>query len=157
MMAKNIIETNVGSEGTRNDEDLRKKITILKSEEESEHEININNMTQEDDYKSPWKDKDATTVNDTVNDMSYTFLNSWNDDISDSSKQVETSKEPIKDTHISKEPITDTHIVDRVRKLSVGTTNVDPVVTGVGIIGQGGPRDISRGSITLCIIKGGGV
>ena len=53
-------------------------------------------MTQVDDYKSPWKDKDATTVNDSA----YTFLNSWNDDESDSSKHVETSKEPIKDTHV---------------------------------------------------------
>ena len=81
-------------------------------------------MTQEDDYKSPWKNKDATTVNDTFNDTVYTFLNSWNDDKSDSSKQVETSKYPIKDTH--------------VHDTSVGTANVDPVITGVGIIGRGG-------------------
>ena len=112
-------------------------------------------MTQIDDYKSPWEDKDATTVNNTVNDTSHTFLNSWNDDISDSSKQVETSKEPIKDTQASKDPITDTHIVDRVRNLSVGTTNLEPVVTGVGIIGQGGPRAISGGSITQDMIHGG--
>ena len=38
----------------------------MKSEEEAGHERNINNMTQEDDYKSPWKDKDVTTVNNTV-------------------------------------------------------------------------------------------
>ena len=57
MMANKIIEMNVGSEGTINDEDLRKAITILKSEEESGHELNIDNITQEDDYKSPWKDK----------------------------------------------------------------------------------------------------
>ena len=50
-----------------------------------------------------------------VNDTAYTFLNSWNDDISDSSKHVETSKKPIKDNQTSKEPITDTHIVNRVR------------------------------------------
>ena len=81
-------------------------------------------MTQVYDFKSPWKDKDATTVNDTVNDTAYTFLNSWNDDTSDSSKQVETSKEPIKDTN--------------VHGTSVGTTNVDPFATRVGIIGQGG-------------------
>ena len=56
-------------------------------------------MTQEDDYKSPWKDRDATTVNDTA----YAFLNSFNDDISDSSKHVETSKDPIKDTQTSKD------------------------------------------------------
>ena len=37
----------------------------------------------------------------------------------------------------------------------VGTTNVDPVVTGVGIIEQGGPRAISGGSITQGIIQRG--
>ena len=76
MMANNIVEMNVGSEGTINNEEIRKEITILKSEEETGHERNINNMTQEDDYKSLWKDKYATTVNNTVNDTSYTFLNS---------------------------------------------------------------------------------
>ena len=33
---------------------------------------------------------------------------------------------------------------------------MDPVITGVGIIGQGGPRAISRGSISQSIIHGGG-
>ena len=47
------------------------------------------------------------------------------------------------------------HIVDRVRYLQNGPTNVDPVVTGVRIIGQGGPRAISGGSITQSIIRGG--
>ena len=41
MMANNIIKTNVGSEGTINNEDLCKAITILKSEEEAGHEHNI--------------------------------------------------------------------------------------------------------------------
>ena len=156
MMANNIIGENVGSEGTINDEDLRKAITILKSEEEAGHERNIDNMTKEDDYKLPWKDKDATTVNNTLDDTAFTFLNSLQDDTSDSSKQVDTSKEPIKDTQTSKEPITDTHIVNRVSHLQDGPTNVDPVVTGVGSIGQGIPRAIIRGSITQRIIHGGG-
>ena len=155
MIANNITETNVGNDETIKNDDLRKAITQLKTEEEARHECKINNMTQVDDYKSPWKDKDETTVNDTVKDTAYKFLNSWNDDISDSSKQVETSKEPIKDTQTSKSPITDTHIDNRVCNLSVGTTNVDPVVTGVGIFGQGGPRAISGGSIIQGIINGG--
>ena len=50
----------------------------MKSEKEEEHKRNISNMTQVDYYKSPWKDKDATTVNDTA----YTFLNSYDDEIS---------------------------------------------------------------------------
>ena len=46
--------------------------------EEAGHERNIDNMTQEDDYKSPWKDKDATdatTVNYTLDETGFTFLN----------------------------------------------------------------------------------
>ena len=91
-------------------------------------------MTQVDDYKSPWKDKDALTVNETA----YTFLNSYEGEISDSSKQVEASKEPI----------TDTHIVDRVCNLLDGTISVKLDVTGVGIIGRGGR------SITQVMISG---
>ena len=93
----------------------------MKSEDEADHERNIDNMTQEDDYKSPWKNKDATvatTVNNTLDDTGYTFLYSYQTDTSDSSKQVETSKEPIKDTQTIKDPIIyDTHIVDRCRYL----------------------------------------
>ena len=86
-------------------------------------------MTQVDDYKSPWKDKDTTTVNY----LAYIFLNSYEDEISDSSKQVEASKEPIKDTH--------------VHNTSVGTTSVDLAVTSVVIIGRGG-RGITQGMIS---------
>ena len=74
MMANNNIEGNVGSEGTINKEELCKAITILKSEQEAGHERNIDNMTQEDDYKSPWKEKYATAVNNTLDDTAFTFL-----------------------------------------------------------------------------------
>ena len=143
MMSDNSIKVNVGSDKTINKDEIHKAITILKAEEEAGYERNINNMTQVDEYKWPWKDEDATTVNDTVNDTAYTFLNYCNDDTSDSSKQVKTSKYPIKDTHL--------------HDTSVGTTYVDPVVTGVEIILQGGPRAISRGSITQGMIHGGEV
>ena len=43
----------------------------MKAEKEAEHERNILDMTQVDDYKSPRKDKDASTAND----LAYTFLN----------------------------------------------------------------------------------
>ena len=49
------------------------------------------------------------------------------DMISDSSKHVDASNKPIKDTHI----------VDKINHLSVGVVSVDPAVTGVKIIGQG--------------------
>ena len=76
------------------------------------------------------KDKDATTVKDSA----YKFLNSYKDEISDSSKQVEASKEPIKDT--------------QVHNTSVGTTSVDSAVTRVGIIGRGG-LSITQGMISV--------
>ena len=140
-MADHIEEKNVG---TINKEELCKAIAIVKSEDEAGHKSNIDNMIQEDYYKPPWKNKDATdatTVNNTLDDTLFTFLNSYQDDTSDSSKQVETIKEPIKYTHTIKEPITyDTHLVNRVRYLQDGPINMDPVLTGVGIIGQGGPQ-----------------
>ena len=114
-MADHIEEKNVG---TIDKEELRKAISHVKSEDEAEHERNIDNMILEYDYKSPWKNKDATyatTVNNSLDDTGYTFLNSYQTDTSDSSKQVETSKEPIKYTQTIKEPIKDdTHIVNRV-------------------------------------------
>ena len=63
----------IRSDITIKNDDLHKAITQLKAEEEAGDESNTNNMTQVDDYKSPWKDKYATTVNDTVNDTAYTF------------------------------------------------------------------------------------
>ena len=55
-MAESLIKAKVGSDRTINDEDLHKAIIVLKSEKEAEHERNILNMTQVDNYKSPWKD-----------------------------------------------------------------------------------------------------
>ena len=71
-------------------------------------------MTKEDDYKSPWKNKDATvatTLNNVLDDTGYTFLHSYQTDTSDSIKQVETSTDPIKETQTSKEPIKDTRTI----------------------------------------------
>ena len=75
-MLESLTNAKVGSDGTINNDDLHNAITQLKSEKEAEHEHNILDMTQVDDYKSPWKDKDGTTVNDTA----YTFLNSYDDE-----------------------------------------------------------------------------
>ena len=136
-MVESLTEAKVGSDGTIKNDEILKAITQLKSEKEVDHERNMLDMTQVDDYKSPWKYKDASTVNDSA----VTFLNEYEDDISDSDKKVEASKEPIKDTH--------------VHDTSVGTTHVDSVVTGVIIIGQGGPMAISGGSITQYMIHGG--
>ena len=110
-MADHIEEKNVG---TIDKDELRKEISHVKSEDEAEHERNIDNMTQEYDYKSPWKNKDATvatTVNNALDYTGYTFSYSYQTDTSDSNKQVETSKEPIKDTQTIKEPIKDTQTI----------------------------------------------
>ena len=85
MMADNIEETNVGSEGAINKEELCKAVSHMKSEDEEEHEHNIANITQDDDYKSHWKNKDATvatTVNNALDDTGYTFLDSNQTDTS---------------------------------------------------------------------------
>ena len=72
-MAESLIKVKVGSDGTINNYELHKAITQLNYELEAEHERNILDMKQVDDYKSPWKDKDATTFNDSA----YTFLNTY--------------------------------------------------------------------------------
>ena len=74
IMADHIEENNVG---TIDKYELCKAIAHVRSEDEAEHERNIDNMTQVDDYKSPWKNKDATdatTVNNALDDTGYTFL-----------------------------------------------------------------------------------
>ena len=140
--------------------ELCNSISYVKSEDKEEHERNIENMIQDNDYKMPWKNKDATVATTVINalyDTGYTFLNSYQTDTSDSSKHIETSKEPIKDSQTIKEPIKyDTHFVNRVFYLQDLPTNTDPVLTGAGIIGQGEPRTISRGSTLQSIIKAGG-
>ena len=84
---------------------------------------------------SPGKNKDALTINDSE----YYESDEHEVEISDSGKQVEASKEPIRDTHI----------FDWVCNLSVGVVSVELDVTGVGIIGRGGC------GITQGVIDGG--
>ena len=88
----------------------------MKAEKKAGHERNILDMTQVDEYMSPGENKDALTVNNS----GYHNLDEYEDEISDSSKQVQASKEPITDTN--------------VRNTSVGTTSVNPAVIRVGII-----------------------
>ena len=74
-LAKSLINSNVGRDRNIKNDKLNQEITDLKAEEEAGHERNIDNMTQEDDYKSPWKDIYATTVNNMLDDTAFTFLN----------------------------------------------------------------------------------
>ena len=60
MQANQIKEKNFGMD----EDEIRKAISHVKFEYEAEHERNIEYMAQDDDdYKSPWKIKDATGLN----------------------------------------------------------------------------------------------
>ena len=54
-----LINSNVGHDGTINNDKLNQAITDLKTEAKAGHERNILDMTQVDEYKSPGKNKDA--------------------------------------------------------------------------------------------------
>ena len=43
-------------------DEIFKAVDNMKSEYEEEHERDIKNLIQDDDYKSPWKNKDATVA-----------------------------------------------------------------------------------------------
>ena len=44
------------------EDEIRRAVDHMKSEYEEEHEHDIKYMVQDDDYKSPWKNKDATVA-----------------------------------------------------------------------------------------------
>ena len=119
-LKKSLINPNVESDGTINNDKLNQAINDLKAGYKEWHERNINDMTQVDEYTPTGKNKDASTINDSE----YYESDENEVEISDSNKKVEASKYPITDNH--------------VRNTSVGTTSVDPAVIGVGIIGRGG-------------------
>ena len=81
------------------------------------------------------KKKDVSKINDSVyyesNEHVYTII--------DSSKPVEASNGPIKDTHI----------VGGINKLSVEVVYVDPTVIGVGIIGQVITQGVINGGMNI--------
>ena len=76
-------------------------------------------MIQDDDYKSPWKNKD-TTVATGFKTVTYS---------SDSDKKPAARKELIKDTQTIKEPIKGSHLGKRVRHSIDRPTDMDPIVT----------------------------
>ena len=117
----------------------------MKANDEAKHERNIKDMIPDDDYKSPWENKYATVATG-LRTITYS---------SDSDKKPTARKEPIKDTKTIKEPIKGPHLGKRFRHSMDGPTDMDPVLTGFGIIVQGGPRTISGGSHTQSIAQGG--
>ena len=111
---------------------IQKAVSDIIEEMEAEFERNYNEITCDTLYQSPILNWYLLAIKDSV----YYESDEHVDTISDSSKQVDASNEPIKETHI----------VDRVCNLSVGGVYKEPVVIGIGIIRQG----INQG-----IIKGG--
>ena len=128
------------------EDELRKAVAYMKSENEEEHERNNKDVIPDDDYKSLWESKDAT-VPTGLRTITYS---------SDSDKNPAARKEPIRDTQTIKEPIKEHHLVTRVCHSTDGPTNMDPILTGIGINGQGGTRTIRRGSHIQRIVQGGG-
>ena len=141
LFANVILDKNYGID----EDEIFKAVDYMKYEYEEEYERDIKDMIQDDDYKSPWKIKDATVATG-FKTVTYS---------SDSDKKPAAIKYPIKDTQTIKEPIKGYHLGKRVRHSKYGPTNMDPIVTGFGIIGRGGFRTISGGSHTQIIFQGG--
>ena len=121
-MTKILIKANIEG-GKLCNEKIQQAVIGLRAVLNVEHERNINNISCDDVYTSPIKNKDVSTINDSV----YYESDEHVDTISDSSKQVDASNEPIKDNHIFK----------GINNLSVGIVSVEPAVISVGVIGQG--------------------
>ena len=63
-LKKSLINSNVESDGTINNDKLNHAVTDLKAEAKEEYERNINYMTQVDEYNPHGENKDALTIND---------------------------------------------------------------------------------------------
>ena len=104
-------------------QNIQKSASDVIEETEAEFERNYNKIMCDTSYKSPMINKDVLTIKDLV----YYESDEHVDTICDSSKQIDASNNPIKDTHI----------VKGVNNLSVGVVPVDPAIIGIGIIRQG--------------------
>ena len=142
MQARLLAEKNVGIDKDK----INEAIPQVKLEDEAYHERNIEILTQEDDhYNSPWKG-DSVGLN-TVTNSSYSGEITFKCD-----QKPAARKEPIKDTPMLKAPIRGSHLGKRLCQSESGPTDMDPVVTELDFIAQGGPRAISRGTCTQSII-----
>ena len=116
-------------------ENIQEAVSDVMEETEAEFERYHNEITCDNSYQSPILKKHVLTMNDLV----YYESDEHVDMISYSSKQVDSSNEPIKYTHI----------IDRIRNLSVGVVSVDPAVIRVRIIGQGITQGIINGGTSI--------
>ena len=74
------------------EDEIRKALDYMISEYEEDHERTIKDIIQDDDYKSPWENKDATFATG-LRTVTYS---------SDLDKNPAARKEPIKDTQTIK-------------------------------------------------------
>ena len=88
MCTDHIVENNDGIDKY----EPRKAVAHMKSENEENHERKIKDMIQDDDYKSPWKNKDATGTTG-LRTIMYSIH---------SDKKPASRKEPIKDNQTIK-------------------------------------------------------
>ena len=85
-MKKSLIKTNNES-GKLCNEKIRQAVIDLRAQLNRKNKRNINNISCDDLYQSPMKNKDVSTINDSV----YYESDEHGDTISDSSKQVDAS------------------------------------------------------------------
>ena len=133
-MTKSLIKASIEG-GKLCNEKIQQSVIDLRAELDLEQERNIKYISCDNEYTSPMKKKEVSTINDWV----YYELGEHVDTISDSSKPVDASNEPI----------TDTHIVEGIHNLSVGIVSVERAVIGVGIIGQGITQGVINGRLSL--------
>ena len=91
-MLKNLIKVNTNMGEPLWNEKLLQAVIDLIEEMDAEHEHNINKISCNDLYQSPMKKKDVSTIRNYV----YNESDEHVDTISDSSKKVDASNEPIK-------------------------------------------------------------
>ena len=126
---------NIGGDGKLCNDKIRQAVIALRSELNIEYERNINNISCDNEYFSPMKKKDVSTINDSV----YSDLDEHADTISYSRKPFDASNKPIKDTHIVKVII----------NLSFGFVSVKAAIIRVGIIRQVITQDVINGSTNI--------
>ena len=93
---------------------LRQAVIDVRKETDAEHECNINNITCNDSYQYHMKNKNVSTINNSI----YYESDEHVDLISDSDKQVDPRNDPISETHI----------VEMVCSLSVRVGLFEPAV-----------------------------
>ena len=119
-MLENLVKMNNLRGEPLSNERLLQSAIDKREETDVEKERNINDITCDNSYQSPKKNKDVSTINDSI----YYELDEQVYTISDSNKEVDPRNDPMAETQI----------FVRVRNLSVKVGLFEPAVIG-GCIG----------------------